>query len=115
MATTKQNSSKKTSSKKSNSNSKTSKKPVSQKPTSKASASKISKEDQIAADALKLVDEAAALLRSGIRQGAKTSVETRSSVAKKAHELLTKATGGLSAVLSETSSALHKVVKKIEP
>lgn len=111
MATTKKSSSKKIpSSKKSNPVSKSTKKPASKKPTAK-----VSKEDKIAAEALKLVDEAAALLRSGIRSGAKNTAEARASAAKKAHGLLTKATGGLSSALSGTSSALHKVIKKIEP
>jgi hypothetical protein len=112
MPTTKKTSSKKAPAKKSTAASKSTKKPASAKPTAKSSPSK---EDKVAADALKLVDEAAALLRSGIRTGSKNTSQARAAAAKKAHTLLTKATGGLSSVLSGTTSALHKAIKKLEP
>lgn len=71
------------------------------------------REQKLASTALKLVDEAAALLRKGIRESANTSEKTRLATKQKAHNLLTKATGSLSDALSEGASALHKVIGRL--
>lgn len=71
------------------------------------------REHALASSALKLVDEAAAALRKGIRVTADTTEKTRHESKKKAHDLLTKATSSLSSLLGGTSSALHKAIGKI--
>lgn len=74
---------------------------------------KQSAEEKISGDILKLVDQAAALLRSGVRTGAKNTGNARVAAAKKAHSLLTKATGGLTHAIEDTSSTLQKGLKKL--
>ena len=71
------------------------------------------REEAIANDALKLVDQAASLLRKAIRSGAETSRTTRLKAKHQAHGLLTKASSTLGQVLSESTSTLHKVINKI--
>lgn len=71
------------------------------------------REDKLASGALRLVDEAAALLRKGIRTGAETSEKTRTDTRKKAHNLLTRASSSLGQLLSEGTSTLHKVINKL--
>jgi hypothetical protein len=63
--------------------------------------------------ALKLVDEAAALLRKGIRVSANTSEKSRHEAKKKAHDLLSKASSSLGDLLSGGTSALRSVINKI--
>ncbi len=65
------------------------------------------------ANALKLVDEAAALLRKGISTGASTTDKARLEAKKKAHTLLNKASSSLSGILDESTSVLRKVINKI--
>ncbi|CAN5379651.1 hypothetical protein BH09VER1_BH09VER1_06760 [soil metagenome] len=92
---------------------------VKKKVAAKASPTKAStkptgpREQAIATSALKLVDEAAAALRKGIRTTADTTEKTRHESKKKAHDLLTKATSSLSSLLGGTASALHKAIGKI--
>ena len=63
--------------------------------------------------ALKLVDEAAALLRKGISTSADTSEKARLEARKKAHSLIDKASESLSDLLDESASVLRKVAKKL--
>ncbi len=62
---------------------------------------------------LKLVDEAAALLRKGIRTSADTTEKSRHDAKKKAHDLLNKASSSLGDLLSGSTSALRSVLDKI--
>lgn len=82
------------------------------KPAAKKKA-KPSPEHTAAHAALKLVDEAAELLRKGITTGASTSEKAREEAKKKAHTLLTKASGSLEALLSGGTSVLRKTINKI--
>jgi hypothetical protein len=100
----------------------TKKKPAAKKaPAKKAPAKKpahrkattTSHEDKLAASALKLVDEAAALLRKGIVTGSSTTERTREDAKKRAHVLLNKASVSLGDLLSGSTSALRKVINKI--
>jgi ElaB/YqjD/DUF883 family membrane-anchored ribosome-binding protein len=81
--------------------------PSTSKPAPKA------KEHSVTASALKLVDEAAALLRKGISTGADSSEKARLEARKKAHSLLNKASSSLSDVLDGSASVLRKVINKI--
>lgn len=63
--------------------------------------------------ALKLVDEAAALLRKGIRTSADTTEKSRHEAKKKAHDLLSQASSSLGSLLSGSTSALRNVINKI--
>lgn len=63
--------------------------------------------------ALKLVDEAAALLRKGIRTSADTTEKSRHEAKQKAHTLLNKASSSLGDLLSGSTSALRSVINKI--
>lgn len=71
------------------------------------------REQKLASSALKLVDEAAALLRKGITTTADVSEKNRLAAKKRAHGLLNKATSSLSSILEGGSDALHKVIGKI--
>ncbi|HEY5743910.1 MAG TPA: hypothetical protein VIS99_15390 [Terrimicrobiaceae bacterium] len=71
------------------------------------------REEAIANDALKLVDQAAGLLRRAIRSGAETSQTTRLEARHQAHDLLTKASSALGRVLNQSTSTLHNVINKI--
>jgi hypothetical protein len=72
-----------------------------------------SPEHKIATNALKLVDEAATLLRKGISTGADTSEKARLEAKKKAHVLIGKAKSSLESLIEESASTLRKVVNKI--
>jgi len=63
--------------------------------------------------ALKLVDEAASLLRKGISTGADSGEKARLEARKKAHSLLNKASSSLSDVLDGGTSILRKAINKI--
>jgi hypothetical protein len=69
--------------------------------------------DHLAGRALKLVDEAAALLRSGIRQGAKTTAHSREVAKQKAHRLLGQASTSLSQAIEDGASSLQRILKKL--
>lgn len=71
------------------------------------------REQKLASSALKLVDQAAALLRQGIRTSANTSEKARLEAKQRAHTLLTKASSSLSDALNEGSSTLHKLIGKL--
>ena len=72
-----------------------------------------SREHRVATSALKLVDEAAVLLRKGISSSADTSEKARLDAKKKAHALLGKATTSLEGLLDDSASVLRKVINKI--
>ena len=91
-------------------------------PKKKALPAKVSKkvnsvpaghEHKLAEQALKFVDEAASLLRSGIREGAATTAKSRIAAKKKAHDLLGKASSNLSKAIEDGSSVLQDLLKKI--
>jgi hypothetical protein len=71
------------------------------------------REEELANEALKLVDQAAALLRKGIRSSAETTHKTRLEAKQQAHGLLNKASSVLGDLLSQSSSTLHKVIDRI--
>lgn len=79
----------------------------------KASAVRSSPEETLAASALKWIDEAASLLRTGVHKTASTTANARIDSKQKAHALLTKAHGNLSKALSEGTSLLHGALKKL--
>ena len=79
-------------------------------PPSKAAAAR---EAAAAQTALKLVDEAAALLRKGIRVSATTTEKSRHEAKKKAHALLNRASSTLGGLLNSTTAALDSLIKKI--
>lgn len=71
------------------------------------------REQKLASSALKLVDQAAAILRQGIRTSADTSEKARLETKQKAHSLLTKASSSLADALQGGSSTLHKIIGKL--
>lgn len=94
--------------------------PASKKKTAKNPAKKTaakpapkSHDHSVTSSALKLVDEAAALLRKGISTGSDSSEKARLEARKKAHSLLNKASASLSDVLDGSASILRKVINKI--
>jgi hypothetical protein len=97
----------------------TTKKPAAKKsPAKKPAAAKarkptVSREDKVAASALKLVDEAASLLRKGIVTGSTATERAREDAKKKAQVLLNKASASLGDLLTGSTSALRKVINKI--
>ena len=88
-------------------------KTVRKKAHTKASPIPSGREHQLAEQALKFVDEAASLLRTGIREGAATTAKSRIAAKKKAHDLLGKASTNLSKVIEESASVLQNLLKKI--
>lgn len=97
----------------------TQKKSIPKRPAPKAKkpvAKKISAdhfEDVLTKEALKLVDEAATLLRTGIKTSQKTTTKAREAAHKKAHGLLGKATRHLDDALKSGSSFLQKAIGKL--
>lgn len=89
------------------------KKAAAKKPAAQKSQAYGPRETAIANSALKLVDEAASLLRKGIRTGASTSEKSRHEAKQKAHTLLNKASSSLGDLLSGGTSALRSVINKI--
>jgi hypothetical protein len=71
------------------------------------------REEKLANSALKLIDEAASLLRKGVKTTADVSEKNREAARKRAHGLLTKATSSLGGLLDSGSSALHKAISKL--
>ena len=72
-----------------------------------------SPEHKAATAALKLVDEAATLLRSGNSTSAKTTEKTRLEAKTKAHSLLNKASSSLADILGTSTSLLRKAINKL--
>lgn len=71
------------------------------------------REQKIAGNALKLVDQAAAVLRKGIRTTADNSEKNRIAAKKRAHDLLTQATSSLTDLLKTGSSTIHNVIGRL--
>jgi len=71
------------------------------------------REHAVASSALKLVDQAAALLRRGIKTSADTTEKSRLEAKKRAHNLLSQATSSLSGILGSGADALHKAISKL--
>ena len=69
--------------------------------------------NKLATQALKFLDEATALLRTGIREGAETTEESRILAKKKAHSLLGKASKTLSQAIEDGASTLQDFIKKM--
>ena len=72
-----------------------------------------SREHKLATSALKLVDEAAELLRKGISTSANTSEKARLEAKKKAHSLLGKAKSSLEELVDDSASVLRKVINTL--
>ncbi|MDD5199688.1 MAG: hypothetical protein PHC88_07775 [Terrimicrobiaceae bacterium] len=92
------------------------------KPAAKKTASKVNtktthvpsgREAKLAEQALKFVDEAASVLRGGIRSGAETTAKSRIAAKKKASALLDKASSNLSKAIRDSASALQDILGKI--
>ena len=81
----------------------------------KASAAKApeGREHALAESALKLLDQATDILRSGIRQGADTTAKSRLAARKKASALLGRATSDLAEAIQTGGAALQKFIRKI--
>ncbi len=81
----------------------------------KASAAKApkSREHALAESALKLLDQATDVLRSGIRQGAATTAKSRLAAKKKAHVLVGQATTELAKAIETGGAALQRLLGKI--
>ncbi len=73
----------------------------------------VSHDHSVTHSALKLVDEAAALLRKGISTGSDSTEKARLAARKKANSLLSQASRSLSDVLDESASVIRKVINKI--
>lgn len=69
--------------------------------------------DKIAANALKLIDQAAELLREGVITGTSQSSHVRHAARKKAQKLIEKAHSSLGEALDTGTSALYKMLGKI--
>jgi ElaB/YqjD/DUF883 family membrane-anchored ribosome-binding protein len=72
-----------------------------------------STEERLAKDVLQLVDQAANLLRSGIRSTAATSAKARKQTKKQAHALLSRAGKQLESALNSGTSLLSKAISKL--
>lgn len=70
-------------------------------------------EHQAAKAALKLVDEAAGLLRRGISTTASTSEKARLEAKQRAHSLLNEASSSLQSLLGSGTSTLRKAINRL--
>ncbi len=91
----------------------TAKKPAAAKASTKTIHIPSGREAKLAEQALKFVDEAAAVLRTGIRSGAETTAKSRIAAKKKANALLGKASNNLSKAIGDSASALQNLLGKI--
>lgn len=89
------------------------KKTLPAKVSTKATSVPAGREHKLAEQALKFVDEAASVLRSGIRGGAATTAKSRIAAKKKANDLLGKASSNLSKAIEGGASALQSLLGKI--
>ncbi len=71
------------------------------------------REAKLAEQALKFVDEAASVLRTGIRSGAETTAKSRIDAKKRANALLGKASTNLSKAIGDGASVLQNLLGKI--
>jgi hypothetical protein len=88
-------------------------KTASSKVSTKATHVPSGREAKLAEQALKFVDQAAAVLRDGIRTGAATTAKSRIAAKKKASTLLDKASTNLSKAIHHSSSTLQDLLGKI--
>jgi hypothetical protein len=91
----------------------TKKKSVHAKLTPKATTKPTVRHTKLATQALKFLDEATAVLRTGIREGAQTTEESRILAKRKAHSLLGKASKTLSQAIEDGTSTLQDIIKKM--
>ena len=89
------------------------KKTTTSKVSTKATHVPSGREAKLAEQALKFVDQAAAVLRDGIRTGAATTAKSRIAAKKKASTLLDKASTNLSKAIHHGSSTLQDLLGKI--
>lgn len=89
------------------------KKSTSKKATTKATPIPRGREQKLAEQALKFVDQAAALLRNGVRESAQTTAKSRIAAKKKAHDLLGQASSSLSKAIGSGASALQNLIGKL--
>jgi hypothetical protein len=89
------------------------KKAMPAKVSTKATSVPAGREHKLAEQALNFVDEAASVLRSGIREGAATTAKSRIAAKKKANDLLGKASSNLSKAIGDGASALQNLLGKI--
>jgi len=75
--------------------------------------SSLSPQDKLAKEALILVNQAASLLRKGIKKGSKATHEARISLHKEAHGLLGSASSNIDHLLKSGASLLHSVIDKV--
>jgi len=71
------------------------------------------REHKLAEQALKLVDQAASVLRDGIRTGASTTAKSRIAAKKKANSLLEKASTNLTKAIHGSTNTLQNLIGKI--
>jgi len=69
--------------------------------------------NKLAKQALEFLDEATSLLRTGIRESAKTTERSRIIAKRKAHNLLGKASRHLAKAIEDGASTLQDIIKKI--
>lgn len=89
------------------------KKSLPAKVSTKVTTKKTLRHNKVANQALEFLDEAATLLRVGIREGAKATENSRIVAKKKAHHLLGKASKELSKAIEDGASTLQDLIKKI--
>ena len=69
--------------------------------------------NKLATQALKFLDEATVVLRTGIREGAQTTEKSHILAKRKAHSLLGKASKTLSQAIEDGASTLQDFIKKM--
>jgi len=69
--------------------------------------------NKLAKQALEFLDEATSLLRTGIRESAKTTEKSRILAKRKAHNLLGKASRNLAKAIEDGASTLQDIIKRI--
>jgi hypothetical protein len=87
--------------------------PAAKKRSRRTSTSSTLREDKLAAGALKLVDEAAGLLRTGIRTGAAGTAKARQVTKKRAQSLINRASDNLGKALDSGASLLKGAIGKL--
>ena len=113
MTTSKRPASKKIATRKVSKKTATKKKALPAKVSTKVTDKTVVSHNKVAKQALGFLEEAAALLRAGIRESAKTSSNSRIVVKKKAHHLLVKASKELSNAIEEGTKSLQQIINKI--
>ena len=83
------------------------------KPASKPAAKSI--ESKVSSNVIKLIDQAAVVLRKSVETGAEASEKARSLAHRRAHSLIEDAHKRLTQILDDSETVLKKGVKKIAP